>query len=203
MTKKYFREFITNLMPSVKPEEEREIIIREVMKYIGTSILSTKISQYDDKGHVGVFYDTKDARFFRDEIKDYLSKRVVPKRENPLPPQGGLEKEVKKRGRPRKIPEEYEEEPNQIPIKEACKYLEKKYDIGISPEDLKKIMQEMQLTKQSLDDAHKFGMYNLTPAILVPSNLRKYEVTINNKKGVPRYFCERESILHGLLKKKS
>jgi hypothetical protein len=200
MKKKRLRELVTSLISSDKTTEEKEIITNEVMRHIGSSNLNTKIIHYDDKGNLGVFYYTNDKSFFKKEIKDYLDK--ISKRKSTASSQGKLETKVK-RGRPPKTSKEYEEDPspppNQLSVKESCKYLEEEYNIKISQRDLKKIMQEMPLTRESLKDAHRFKMFKIVPIDLTESKFHKFKVTINNKIGIPGYFCERNSILYNLL----
>ena len=204
MAKRNLKRLILSLIPSRKSKEEKEVIASRIMKCIGASSLNEKISQYDKKGNPGVFYDSKDQALFREEIREYL-KKPEPPREDTIP-QGKLEVKVKKRGRPPKTSREYEEDysppPNQITPKEACEYLEEKYKKSISQRDLKKIMQDMPLTRPSLDDAYKFKMFELMQISSVKSEFRVYEITINDQRGVPRYFCEREKILREFLKKK-
>lgn len=205
MVKRKLKGLILNLIPSNKTKEERKVIIRKVIRQLGTSSLNTKISKYDGKSNPGVFYDTNDRVLFIEEIKYYLDR--LPKRENTTLTQGKLEGKLKEEKLPSKTPKtskKYKESssppPKEFHIKEACEYLKKTYDIKISQQDLKKIMQGGLLTRQSIDDAYRFKMFETIPTILVRSNFRGYEVTVNNKKGVPRYFCERKKVLSELSK---
>ncbi len=207
MVKKHLRGFIMELVSSDKTTEEKEIIAKEVMQHIGTSSLNTKTSHYDGKGRLGIFYNTIDKSLFRKEIKRQLSK--ITKR-GIIPKQGKLERELKKGKLSSKVPKtsrKYEENPspppNQFDIKEACEYLKKEYDVEISQRDLKKIIQGGPLTRESLDDSYRFKLFELTPTILVTSKFKIYEVTINNKKGVPRYYCDHKAVLSELFKEKS
>ena len=177
MTKKRLRNFIMTFIPSDKTEEEIELIAGEIMKKIGKSSLNTKVSQTNDKGLPGVFYDTKDARIFREEIKNYLEQSLIPKKEQSLklPSPGKLEEKLEPTpSKTTSNKEEYAPPLNQISAKESCRYLGEKYGIKISQGDLKKIMKKTPLTRQSLNDAHRFKMFEIILTELVEPKYHAY-----------------------------
>lgn len=86
-------------------------------------------------------------------------------------------------------------------LRKAYDYLTSKHNIEISFEDFEKIIcynptGEDDELYESVDDALRLGLFDVDIAVQGGHHIR---VTINGKRGVPKYFCRHDQIINRIL----
>lgn len=220
MAKERLKGLIQELIPENVFVGERESIANEVMNYLFSSSLNSKISNgYDENGNFGIFYPVEERSVFKKEIKSFLRGEKTKEKDQEIEKEIGatsqnLEKKFLGKQNTEEIPEIISEsskegeslytESNTLSFYEACNYLKTRYNIIISPEDLTKILRVRPITFDCLKEAKRFKLFELLPLKSVGEKFHKYNVTIINGKtketsqGAPRFYVEWREIIKKL-----
>ena len=212
---KKLRELIQQEIDSY--DSSRKDLDKEIMKNIGKdSNISGFIIYQDEQGNQGVFYDSQNEEQLRKSIGSRLEKTLKEINSNPEKSKDNQNKSKTKRKYTVKE-KTFSDETKKVllPLEKARQFIEKKYNLIISQTDLKKIIKPNEITKQALEIAYGFGMFELIPVkeLLnesgkVPGEYSIREISLIDTKtnqkygGVPRYYCEYPKIVEELLSEK-
>ena len=195
MTRKPLRKLIMDKMPESIPVEQRKDLATEMIMGLGSSnIAASRIHLYGQEGENKICYEEQDEPVLIGEIEKLCQEDVnIP--------------EIFEEVREANFPQEESDE-TILTIPQACAYLKKKYDIGIThPKELVANV-GATMSKESLDYSKRVGMFDLVPEITTLKESRKYKMTITRERkyprtisGVPKFQVERREIYQEQIRK--